>query len=156
MKRPPPVEDEQARLETLEKYEVLDTPAEQAFDDLVHLAAHVTDASAAMLSLVDEDRQWFKARHGIDQRETRRELSFCAHQLGDPDEMLIVEDATEDPRFQDHPYVREDPGIRFYAGRPSSARRDTCSGPFASSTRSQGPCRTTNGRCWTRWVARRC
>lgn len=109
--------NETKRLEALHRYEMLDTEPEPSFDDLAALAAHVCGTPAAMVSLVDERRQWFKARVGIDLAETCREHAFCAHAILTPDP-LIVPDASKDARFHDNPLVTAAPGIRFYAGVP--------------------------------------
>ena len=105
------------RLEALHRYDVLDTPPEAAFDRVAELAAYLFDVPIALISLVDSDRQWFKACIGIDQRQTDRSVSFCAHAI-QVDEPMVVEDATEDERFADNPLVTGEPGIRFYAGAP--------------------------------------
>lgn len=110
--------DELARLAELRKYEVLDTPPEKAFDDAVKLAAGICGTPMAVVSLVDESRQWFKARVGLAVEETPRELSFCAHAILHPQEMLVVSDATQDARFADNPQVTGPDEIRFYAGVP--------------------------------------
>ena len=110
-------EDEAARLAELHAYEVLDTEAEQAFDDLTQLAADILGVPITLVSLVDSDRQWFKSRVGLDAPETPRDISFCGHVVFD-DEMLVVPDATEDERFADNPLVVGAPDIRFYAGAP--------------------------------------
>jgi PAS domain S-box-containing protein len=109
--------DEVRRLQALRSYEVLDTPAEEAFDDLTRLAAQLFDAPIALISLIDERRQWFKSRVGLDVEETARELSFCAHAIQHP-EVMVVEDASLDPRFQNNALVTGEPKIRFYAGAP--------------------------------------
>lgn len=106
------------RLAALRSYEVLDSEAEAALDNLVRFAAKITGSPMALVSLVDAERQWFKARVGIDIAETHRDLSFCAHAILTPDKPLIVEDATTDPRFADNPLVTGGPQLRFYAGMP--------------------------------------
>jgi anti-anti-sigma regulatory factor len=108
--------NEAARLEALRSYSVLDTAPEADFDDLTALAAHICGTPIALVSLVDSNRQWFKSRHGLDAHETNRDVSFCAHTILQPEETLIVPDATADERFVDNPLVTDDPGIRFYAG----------------------------------------
>lgn len=110
--------NEAKRLNSLKLLQVLDTQAEESFDQLTRLAAAVCGAPISLVSLVDEDRQWFKARVGLDATETPREMAFCAHAILQPDEVLVVKDATEDPRFSDNPLVTGDPAIRFYAGAP--------------------------------------
>ncbi len=110
-------ENEAARLDALREYRVLDTAAEQCFDDLTALASHICETPVALVSLVDRDRQWFKSRVGLDVAETSREVAFCAHSiLGN--EVFVVPDATQDPRFADNPLVTSGPQIRFYAGAP--------------------------------------
>jgi PAS domain S-box-containing protein len=112
---PPFPGDEAARLEALREYHVLDTPPEPAFDQLTQLAAYLCQAPIALVVFVDEKRQWFKSRVGVDIAETPREWAICAHTIHEPD-IMVVADATQDPRFADIPYVRDVPGIRFYAG----------------------------------------
>jgi diguanylate cyclase (GGDEF)-like protein len=110
--------DELQRLESLRSYAILDSQAEQAYDDIVSLASHICGVPIALISLVDEDRQWFKARVGLDVAQTPRSQAFCAHAILQPDQLMEVPDATQDPRFADNPLVTGDPGIRFYAGVP--------------------------------------
>lgn len=109
--------NESERLKALESFEILDTPAEASYDELVALAAEICGTPIALISLVDKDRQWFKAKVGLDARETSREVAFCAHCiLGE--EILEVPNATEDDRFKSNPLVTSEPNIRFYAGAP--------------------------------------
>ena len=108
--------NEAERLRALHAYAVLDSPPEAGFDDLVQLAAHVCQAPMATVSLVDAQRQWFKARLGVTACETSREISFCAHGIASSEDMLIVRDALEDSRFAESPLVLGEPHIRFYAG----------------------------------------
>lgn len=110
--------DERERLEALHRLAILDTPREERFDLFVRLARKVTGAPIAAFSLIDAERQWFKAAEGLSETETPRALSFCAHAILTPDRPLVVEDALEDRRFADNPVVRGPPGIRFYAGVP--------------------------------------
>jgi GAF domain-containing protein len=105
------------RLEALRQYNILDTPAEQTYDDITALAAFICDVPIALVSLVDADRQWFKSRVGLDTQETSRDVSFCAHAILGPT-IMMVNDATQDERFLDNPLVTSAPGIRFYAGVP--------------------------------------
>ena len=110
--------DEEARLDNLAIYDILDTLPEQGYDDIVRLASIICGTAMGFISLVDRDRQWFKAALGLDVAETPRDISFCAHALLTPDQPLIVEDARADSRFADNPLVTGDPHIRFYAGAP--------------------------------------
>jgi adenylate cyclase len=113
---PPP--DEEARLKALRDLDVLDSEPEEAFDDLVRRAAAATGAPVAVITLVDEARQWFKARVNLELEATDRDLSFCAHAILTPDDITVVPDTLEDERFADNLLVTEDPNIRFYAGAP--------------------------------------
>jgi hypothetical protein len=115
---PPVPADEAARLAALLAHEVLDTPPEQAFDDLARVAALLCGTPIALVSLVDGTRQWFKARVGLDAEQTPRAVAFCAHALAAPEEVFVVEDALADARFAANPLVAGAPGIRFYAGAP--------------------------------------
>jgi signal transduction histidine kinase len=108
-------ENEVERLEALRRYQILDTKSDPVFDDLVALASYVCGTPIALVSLVDSDRQWIKARVGLDVSETPRDVSFCAHTILAND-TLVVEDALADNRFADNPLVTSDPKIRFYAG----------------------------------------
>ncbi|MBU0927815.1 MAG: sensor domain-containing diguanylate cyclase [Spirochaetes bacterium] len=110
-------EDEGARLSALRDLRILDTPAEDRFDLLTRLASRVFKVPIALVSLVDENRQWFKSCVGLDVPETSREVSFCGHAILQ-DGVFVIEDALLDDRFRDNPLVVGSPGIRFYAGRP--------------------------------------
>ena len=108
---------ERRRLTALHSYRVLDTEPEAAFDRITDLAADLFDAPIALVSLIDESRQWFKSRHGLGACATPREQAFCAHALElEPHAVMVVEDASADPRFADNPLVTGAPHIRFYAG----------------------------------------
>jgi two-component system cell cycle sensor histidine kinase/response regulator CckA len=113
--RPP---DEDERLATLKSYGILDTLPEEAFDDLVLLASQICGTPMAQVSLVDGDRQWFKAKVGLVASETPRDVAFCAHTILDTGNVLEVPDAQADPRFAGSPLVTAEPRIRFYAGTP--------------------------------------
>ncbi|GAA0361629.1 hypothetical protein GCM10009092_27480 [Bowmanella denitrificans] len=106
---------EQQRLEALAAYEILDTDAEQAFDDLAKLAAQLCQTPIALISLVDPSRQWFKAKVGVEACETSRDIAFCAHAILQT-ELFEITDARQDPRFANNPLVTGPPHIRFYAG----------------------------------------
>ena len=108
---------EAARLAALRELELLDTAPEAGFEDIVAIAQAVTGARTALISLVDTDRQWFKARIGIDVCETPRSVAFCDYTIREHD-VLVTLDASCDPRFRDNPLVTGDPYIRFYAGAP--------------------------------------
>ncbi len=109
--------DEIARLEALRRYDILDTPPEEQFDDLTHLAAQICGAPISVITLLDQDRQWFKSCVGMEISETSRADSFCSHAILQP-ELLVVPDATQDERFADNRLVTGEPGLRFYAGMP--------------------------------------
>ena len=108
---------EQQRLQALEIYQLLDTPPEQAYDDLVQLAAHICSTPMAVFTLIDTKRQWFKAAVGMPVQETDRASSFCTHTI-ESDNPFVVVDALQDPHFASNPYVLGEPNIRFYAGIP--------------------------------------
>ena len=110
-------QNEKKRLKVLWQYEVLDTVPEEVFDDLTELAARICEAPIALISLVDEKRQWFKSKVGVTLNETSRDLSFCGYAITQPD-LFIVPDATRDKRFAGNPLVTSEPKIRFYAGAP--------------------------------------
>jgi len=115
--------EESERIRALHDLNVLDTPPEERFDRLTRLARSLFRVPIALVSLVDEDRQWFKSHQGLEGlevRETPREFSFCAHAITDG-QRLVVNDALEDERFRENPLVLADPSIRFYAGQPISA-----------------------------------
>lgn len=113
----PKPKNEKQRLKVLWQYDVLDTVPEEIFDELADLAAHICEAPIALISLIDEDRQWFKSKIGVTIGETSRDISFCAHAILN-NELLIIPDATRDERFKKNPFVTSAPKIRFYAGAP--------------------------------------
>ncbi len=114
MKFPETPQNEEERQEALESYEILDTEMEESFDALTRLAAHLLNVPIALISLVDKDRQWFKSKHGFDETEAPRDVSFCGHVVASGD-FLWVPNASEDPRFDDNP---NSPYGQFYIGMP--------------------------------------
>jgi signal transduction histidine kinase len=109
--------NENLRLADLHQYNILDTPEEEEFDHLVKLASRICNAPISLISLLDAERQWFKARVGMDEPETSRDISFCSHGILNGN-IFIVPDATNDARFANNPLVTGSKGIRFYAGVP--------------------------------------
>ncbi|GAB3245032.1 sensor domain-containing diguanylate cyclase [Chitinimonas naiadis] len=111
-------QNEAARLEALNRYAILDTLEERAYDDITYLASHICQVPIAAISLIAAERQWLKSKVGLDASEMAREFSFCSHAILNPGEVMVVNDATHDHRFQANPMVLGDPHIRFYAGAP--------------------------------------
>lgn len=116
--KPPLPPHEAERLKELYRYALLDTSPEQTYDDITRIASCLAGTPIALISLVDEKRQWFKSKVGLNVQETPRDQAFCAHAIINPDEALNIEDATVDERFADNPLVTGDPKIRFYFGIP--------------------------------------
>lgn len=112
-------QNEKRRLEVLKQFEIMDTDFEKSYDQIVEMASRICGTPIALISLLDEKRQWFKAKVGLDVRETPRELAFCGYVVKDSTS-LIVKDTFLDERFKSHPLVLGDPKIRFYAGAPIS------------------------------------
>ena len=117
MKIPELPADEQSRLAALREANILDTPPEDRFDRLTRMARKIFDVPIVLISIVDENRQWFKSKIGLDVCETAREISFCGHAILS-DDVLVIPNALEDTRFSDNPLVVGEPYIRFYAGCP--------------------------------------
>jgi diguanylate cyclase (GGDEF)-like protein len=117
MKKPGIPEDEKSRLKTLVSLNILDTFHEERFDRLTRMACKLFDVPIAVVTLVDDKRQWFKSCIGLNVTETARDISFCGHAILS-DEVLVVPDTEKDVRFADNPLVIGDPHIRFYAGCP--------------------------------------
>ena len=110
--------DEAGRLAALRRYKILDTDPEPAFDDLTLLASQICATPIALITLVEEDRQWFKSGVGLSVHETARNISFCTHAIQKPNELMVVPDALDDARFATNPMVVGEPKIRFYAAAP--------------------------------------
>lgn len=105
------------RIEILKQYQIMDSPPEEEFDNLAKLASYICDTPISLISLLDENRQWFKAKVGLSASQTSREQAFCDHTIRQ-DDIMVVEDAQKDERFRENPFVLEDPNVRFYAGVP--------------------------------------
>ncbi len=111
-------ENEKERLAALKSYQILDTISEQSFDDITQIASQICGTPISLISLVDEKRQWFKSRVGLEATETPRDFAFCGHAINDPHKIFEVPNALEDDRFHDNPLVTGAPNVRFYAGAP--------------------------------------
>ena len=118
MRQPGTPSNEAARLRALKRYNILDTLPEKDFDDITRIASEICQTPIATITLIDENRQWFKSKVGLVDQETSRDIAFCAHAILQPEEMLIVPDSREDERFRDNPLVTGEPWIQFYAGVP--------------------------------------
>jgi GAF domain-containing protein len=141
MRPPAKPPNETARLAALHDLAVLDTAPDEIFNDLAQIAAITLNTPIALISLVDVERQWFKAVRGLSVLELPRETSFCGHVVADS-RLLVVEDATSDVRFADNPLVTGEPRIRFYAGAPLVDRDGHCMGALCvidSSPRKMSP-----------------
>ncbi|MBC7569764.1 MAG: GAF domain-containing protein [Spirosoma sp.] len=118
MQASPSLPEETDRLNALKQYDILDTLPERDYDELTQLAAQICGTPIALISLIDDKRQWFKSSHGLEIRETPREFAFCSHAIANPLETLIVPDSRLDERFAHNPLVTGDPNVVFYAGAP--------------------------------------
>lgn len=118
MNTPNHFESEEHRLDELYRFEILDTPYEEEFNEIVQLASAICNTPISMISLVETSRQWFKAKVGIEDSETSREVSFCSHAIAANKDLYQVEDATKTDLFASNPLVTGSPNIRFYAGVP--------------------------------------
>lgn len=127
MQTPEKPDNEPQRIADLHSLNILDTAAEERFDRVTRIARRLFDVPIALVSLVDEDRQWFKSCFGLNASETPRDISFCGHAILGAD-TLIVEDASQDARFADNPLVTGEPHIRFYAGVPLMFEHSSCLG----------------------------
>lgn len=116
MKPAPVPQNDMLRVKELQELSILDTPEETAFNEIVQLAAHICDTPIAIISFVDQDRQWFKAKTGVSATQTPRSISFCGHGIVNESDFFEVPDAREDERFKDNPLVTDEPHVRFYAG----------------------------------------
>jgi diguanylate cyclase (GGDEF)-like protein len=111
--------NEAARLTALQEYQILDTPPEPTYDDITRLASQICGTPISLVTLLDQNRQWFKSNVGLEGiLQTPRDIAFCARAILEPDEITIVPDAKRDARFAAHPLVVGEPRIRFYAGAP--------------------------------------
>lgn len=111
-------ENEEGRLKALQSYEILDSLPQKDYDDITKLASEICNTPISLISFVDENRQWFKSRHGLDANETPKEYAFCAHAILEPDQVFVVPDATKDERFKDNPLTIGHPEVVFYTGVP--------------------------------------
>jgi len=114
----PTPENEISRLKALREYKVMDTLPEQAYDNFTRLASIICSTPIALITLLDDQRQWFKSRIGLERSELPREHAFCSHAIMRPEDIMIVHDTMRDERFTNNPLVMAAPNIRFYAGTP--------------------------------------
>ena len=144
-------DDEVLRQQILDDQDLLDTPADPYLDTLVRVAREVFAVKTVLVSLIDRDRQWFKARIGLDVIETPRAISFCGHAIL-ATQPFIVEDTHSDPRFHDNPLVLNNPQIRFYAGRAAAVQgRPTAGYSVPDRPVARRNSRINNNTCLTTW-----
>ncbi|MBE7170355.1 MAG: GAF domain-containing protein [Williamsia sp.] len=110
------------RMQELREYNILDTLTEEEYEQITYLATVICDVPIALISFIDENRQWFKSHLGVSDSETLREHSFCAHAINSPEELMVVPDSRKDERFKDNPYVTGSPNVVFYTGIPLLSR----------------------------------
>ena len=118
MQKPEIPYNEKQRLQAVKSYQILDTLDDHEFDDITLVASEICQTPISVISIIDENRQWFKAKVGLDAKETSRDVAFCAHAINKAEEILIIPDARLDERFHDNPLVTGNPNIVFYAGVP--------------------------------------
>lgn len=128
MIKPDIPDNENERIKALQDLNILDTLEEDAYDQLTLIASQICDVPIALVTLIDDNRQWFKSHHGLEARETPRDIAFCAHAINKPEEILMVEDATKDNRFHDNPLSTKAPNVIFYAGAPLNTSEGFCLG----------------------------
>ena len=118
MKKPFIPHNEKDRLRELDTYKIIGELESEDYDFLTQMAAQICDTQISLISLVTNEKQWFLSHHGLKERETPKELAFCAHAINTPEDIFIIEDATQDERFHDNPLVTDYPKVVFYAGMP--------------------------------------
>lgn len=116
MKNAPVPVDEEQRLKATRQLGILDTVTEERFNQITREAAEKLGVPISAISIIDENREWYKSCYGLDVKEGDRNISFCGHTLVEPEDILVVEDTLKDQRFADNPYVLGEPFVRFYAG----------------------------------------
>lgn len=137
---------ETRRLAALKRLGILDTPPDERFERLTRIAQRFYQVPVALFTLIDENRQWFKSKQGLEEDETPRSIAFCDHAIRE-DKLFIVEDAAQDVRFRDNPLVTGEPYIRFYAGMPVREPGGSRLAPSASSTRCLARSPSSNWTC---------